>query len=74
MENTLNYLYDSELVANKHRRGAFLQNRFDYANNLYSKNLKAHFSCVNAIEFSNRESSHLISGNFKVILNEKALF
>ena len=64
MENTLKFLYDSELVANSHGRDNFLQNRFDYACNLYSKNLKAHFSCVNAIEFSNRESNHLISGKF----------
>jgi hypothetical protein len=62
MENPVKYLIDSELASNKYSRNDFLQKRFNYASNLYSKDLKAHFSCVNAVEFSNNNMDYLISG------------
>ena len=82
MQNSIKYLIENELTSNrKHSRTNFLQKRFDYSSNLYSKDLKAHFSCVNAIEFSNGQSDYLVSGKFgkkifflilwKVHLNQK---
>lgn len=62
MINTLDHLIKGEVAPSRAHRGEFFHNRFRYANNLYHKDLKGHFSCVNAIEFSNRDSSHLISG------------
>ena len=62
MQNTVKYLVESELSYNKNGRDCFYKNRLHYAQNLYSKDLKAHYNCVNSIEFSNKESDHLISG------------
>ena len=61
MQNILNYLIDSEISKLKNGRNQFFQRRFDYAGNLFWKDLKGHFSCVNSIEFSNAESQHMIS-------------
>ena len=62
MINTINYLNNSQLNSIKNSHSKFYQHSFDYAWNLYSKDLKAHFGCVNALEFSNRESEHIASG------------
>ncbi len=62
MQNSIKHLIESELKSSKYERDLYLKNRLRYANNLYSKDMKAHFSCVNSIEFSNNESDHLISG------------
>ena len=65
MLNTINYLVESELHSSRRRSGRsdLYQRRFDNANNLYVKDLKAHYSCVNAIEFSSgAQSDYMISG------------
>jgi hypothetical protein len=62
MFNTVNHLINSQINSKRNSLSKFYQNSFDYAWNLYSKDLKAHFGCVNAIEFSNRESEHIASG------------
>jgi hypothetical protein len=62
MQNTIVHLIESELKTNKRGRVLLYKDRLHYAQNLYSKDLKAHFSCVNSLEFSNKESDHLISG------------
>jgi DDB1- and CUL4-associated factor 5 len=62
MKHTLKHLYDSQLKFKQNTHAHFYQKQFDNAFNLYSKDLKAHFSCVNAIEFSNKESEHFASG------------
>ena len=73
MQNTVRHLVESELKSDKYSRDVFLKRRLHYANNLYSKDLKAHFSCVNSIEFSSNESDYLISGtmNFMYFLYGK---
>lgn len=53
MQATFQYLIDRELRYEPRGRDSFFQRRFDYASNLYSKDLRAHYSCVNAVEFSN---------------------
>jgi DDB1- and CUL4-associated factor 5 len=69
MQNICQYLIESEIEYRKNTRSRFMQNQFDYANNLFSKDLKGHFSCVNAVEFSNNESQHLLSaGDDKRVL------
>lgn len=62
MINTLDHLIKGEISSVRAYRSEFFDNRFRYANNFYHKDLKGHYSCVNAIEFSNQDSSHLISG------------
>lgn len=62
MKHTLKHLYDSQLKFMRNTYPQFYQKQFDNAFNLYSKDLRAHFSCVNAIEFSNQESEHFVSG------------
>ena len=62
MINTINHLINSQLNSVRNSHSRYYQNCFDYAWNLYSKDLKAHYNCVNAIEFSNRESEHIASG------------
>ncbi len=44
----------------------YYQKIFDYAKNLYQKTLYAHYGCVNALEFSNRESEHFASGSYNL--------
>lgn len=53
MQATFQYLMDRELKYEPRGRDNFFQRRFDHASNLYSKDLRAHYSCVNAVEFSN---------------------
>lgn len=63
MQNTLNHLLNVETRSDRHKlRSQFLNDRIKYAFNLYSKDLKAHYSCVNASCFSNQDSNHFISG------------
>lgn len=42
---------------------SFLSQRLNASKNLYSKDLYAHYGCVNAIEFSN-EGDLLVSGKY----------
>ena len=49
----IKHLIQSQIKFEKNSRSKFFQRQFDLASNLYSKDLKAHFSCVNAIEYSN---------------------
>jgi hypothetical protein len=63
----IKYLVESESKYEKNSRIKYFQRQFDLASNLYSKNLKAHFSCVNAIEFSN--SSELFASGLKYFFN-----
>lgn len=62
MINTINHLVNSQINARKNSHVNFYQNCFDYAKNLYSKNLRVHYDSVNTIEFSNRECEHFASG------------
>lgn len=62
MLNTFQHLVNSQIVSTYNTHSKYYQNCFDYAWNLYSKDLKAHYGCVNAIEFSNRECEHIASG------------
>ena len=66
MQNTLSFLAESQLRADRFGRDKFFQSRFDFASNLYCKDLKAHYSCVNAIEFAN--SGKLIASGIFLIL------
>jgi WD repeat-containing protein 22 len=69
MENTCRYLIDQESSWKKRKFRKFFSNRFLYANNLFFKDLKGHFSCINALEFSNKDQAHLITaGDDKRIL------
>jgi WD repeat-containing protein 22 len=69
MQNTCKYLIDQESGSEKKKSQNFLSNRFHYANNLFYKDLKGHFSCINALEFSNKDQAHLITaGDDKRIL------
>lgn len=70
MQNICGYLVESELIAppinHLHR---FLTKRVEYSNGLYYKDLRAHYCCVNAIEFSKQSQSHFISaGDDKRVL------
>jgi len=69
MENTLKYLINRELKFQRHGHDAFFQKRFDYASNLYSKDLKSHYGCVNSVEWSN-SGEYMVSGK---IFNMEAL-
>jgi len=62
MINSVKHLIDSSLSTRRYPNSQFLQSRLDNAHNLYSKDLRSHHSCVNALEFSNRESDHFASG------------
>ena len=62
MINKINHFNNSQQNSIKDTHSKYYQNCFDNARNLYSKDLKAHYGCVNAIEFSNRESEHIASG------------
>jgi hypothetical protein len=62
MINTVSHLINSQINPIYNSRSKHYQTCFDYAWNLFSKDLKAHYGCVNAIEFSNRESEYLASG------------
>lgn len=63
----IKHLIESELKNEKNSRGKYFQRQFDLASNLYSKDLKAHYSCVNAIEFSN-SCEILATGNIDLKL------
>jgi WD repeat-containing protein 22 len=62
MLNTVKHLIDSQFHARLNTHSKFNQKRFDYAWNLFSKDLKSHFGCVTALEFSNRDAEHFASG------------
>lgn len=64
MQATFQYLMDRELKWDPRGRHSFFQRRFDLASNLYSKDLRAHYSCVNAVEFGN-SSELMASGKQK---------
>ncbi len=75
MENILKYLIHKEINFQKNGHDTFFQNRFDYASNLYSKDLKYHYSCVNSVEWSN-SGEYMVSGKYiifeprlKIVLN-----
>ena len=53
----------------------FMRNRTTIAKNLYRREFKAHFGCVNAIEFSYRGGQLLASGiKFPVIKGDNKVF
>lgn len=62
MQNTINYLLNNQFKSNPKTRSQFFQSNFSNSKSLFSKNLKGHLSCVNAIEFSKKDSNFLISG------------
>jgi DDB1- and CUL4-associated factor 5 len=62
MQNIITFLQNKETNETNLDRNSYLQNRFKNANNLYSKDLKGHFNCVNALEFSNLDCCHFVSG------------
>jgi WD repeat-containing protein 22 len=69
MQNTCKYLASEEMWNERRKLQRFLSSRLAYAHSLFHKDLKGHFSCVNAIEFSKRDQAHLISaGDDKRIL------
>jgi len=59
--NAVGYLYYREYNDSLNIQKRILNSRLNSANSLHSKNLLAHFGCVNAIEFSNG-GEYLASG------------
>lgn len=64
--NPVNYVYCREYTDSQSCIKQILTARLNAAKSLYSKNLLAHFGCVNAIEFS-IGGELLASGNNKVL-------
>lgn len=63
--NPIGYLFNREYSDSPYTIKQALSSRLNTAKSLHTKNLLAHFGCVNAIEFSNG-GELLASGMFKL--------
>lgn len=62
--SSLTYAYERQTNATgQDLKTEFLRQRFAAAKSLYRRELKAHFGCVNAIEFSPNAGKIVASGN-----------
>ena len=60
--NSINVLQRRTLGFRPQEAHSFINTRFEKANSLFCKDLKGHFGCVNAIEFSSNGGEWIASG------------
>ena len=62
----VSFLCDRSIGNHHKKESVLISNRLEHAKNLFRKDLKGHFGCVNAIEFANEGGEWIASGDIIV--------
>ena len=68
--NCVQFLYHRHYREAAGQCNLFMRDKFEHLDKMYSKDLKAHWGCVNAIEFSNNGGQWITSGNITPSITE----